>query len=193
MKKRRTVIINKKLQLRTTFIIIATVYLFITFVIAAVATNAIINNSNLLTVIENQKKTISTQHDVLQAIDIFTKEKNWKTLRLSKNMISQDIKANIATLNNNINTVDKLTNNTRLLLYVIIIIVIIQGIVMVYVLLNITHRISGPIYHISQYIKDITQLKYPAIRPLRANDEFKEFHELVVKMADSLKKAKKIK
>lgn len=193
MKKRRKFIINKKFQLKTIFIIIAIVYLFVSIVIATVAVHAIINNNTLLGVIENQKKTISTQQDILQAINIFTKEKNWKTLRLSKNMINQDINTNITILNNNINKVEKLAYNTKIVLYTIITIVIFQGFVLIYVLIKVTHRISGPIYHISQYIKDITQFKYPAIRPLRANDEFKEFHGLVVTMADALKKARKIK
>jgi signal transduction histidine kinase len=51
-----------------------------------------------------------------------------------------------------------------------------------------THRISGPIYVMSNYIKEMINGKYPHPRPLRKHDELTDFYALFTQLADTLAK-----
>jgi hypothetical protein len=41
----------------------------------------------------------------------------------------------------------------------------------------VTHKVAGPIYVLSHYMATLSQGQYPQMRPLRKNDELKEFFE----------------
>jgi nitrogen fixation/metabolism regulation signal transduction histidine kinase len=58
-------------------------------------------------------------------------------------------------------------------------------------IIKITHRISGPVYVMSNYMKEIINGIIPSPRPLRDKDELKNFYELFVEMVKSLKTSKK--
>ena len=58
-------------------------------------------------------------------------------------------------------------------------------------IIRITHRISGPIYVMSNYIKDIINGDFPDPRPLRDKDELKKFYSLFVDLVDSIKEKHK--
>lgn len=190
MNKRKKILIDKKFQLKTIFSVIGIVYFAASVVIAAIGINAIINNRKLDEIIKSREKIITTQKDVLDSLAVFSKEKNWDNLILARGRITEDIKTNSEIINETTAEVKEIYDNTSLLLYGIIFIIVLKGIFLYFMLLRKSHRIVGPIHHISEYIRDITEKKYPKIRPLRKNDEFQEFHELVVKMAESLKKDK---
>jgi nitrate/nitrite-specific signal transduction histidine kinase len=188
MKNRKKIIIDKKFQFKTTFKIIGIVYLLLLIVIAGIVINAVSNNRKLSEIINRQERTVQVQKDILSALFTFSKNMNKKTLQLAHDQVSEDVNYNLTAMKKNSMAVTDIAENNIKLLYGIIIFIIAQAVVLYFILIRTTHRISGPIYHISGYIKDITNGKYPAIRPLRKNDEFREFHELVVKMAESLKK-----
>jgi hypothetical protein len=188
MKKRKKLLIDKKFQFKTTFKIIGTFYLLLLIIIAAIVVNAVSNNRKLSEIISRQERAVQVQKDVLSALFTFSKSMNKKTIELAHKQVSEDVNYNLQAMNKNSQAVTDIAGNNTKLLYGIIIFIILQAVVLYFILIRTTHRISGPIYHISGYIKDITAGKYPSIRPLRKNDEFKEFHELVVAMAESLKK-----
>jgi nitrate/nitrite-specific signal transduction histidine kinase len=188
MKNRKKILIDKKFQFKTTFKIIGTVYLLLLIVIAGIVINAVSNNRKLSEIIGRQERAVQVQKDVLSALFTFSKKMNKNTLELAHKQVSEDVNYNLQAMNKNSQAVTDIAENNTKLMYGIIIFIIVQAVVLYFILIRTTHRISGPIYHISGYIKDITNGKYPVIRPLRKNDEFKEFHELVVKMAESLKK-----
>lgn len=52
----------------------------------------------------------------------------------------------------------------------------------------ITHRVAGPIYIISRYLRQIADNQVPHTRPLRKGDELKEFFDTFSAMLSSLKK-----
>ncbi len=188
MIKRKKILIDKKFQFKTTFKIIGTVYLLLLIIIAAITANAVSNNRKLSEIISRQERALQVQKEVLTSLFTFSKNMNRKTLELAHKQVSKDVNYNLKAMNKNSMAVVEIADNNTILLYGIIIFILIQAVVLYFVLIRTTHRISGPIYHISGYIRDITAGKYPAIRPLRKHDEFKEFHELVVRMAESLKK-----
>lgn len=51
----------------------------------------------------------------------------------------------------------------------------------------VTHRIAGPIFIISRYLRILKDGAYPEMRPLRDGDEMKTFFDLFAGMVDNLK------
>jgi hypothetical protein len=68
-----------------------------------------------------------------------------------------------------------LDRNVRLLIAGLSILVVAAfGFFFVIVILA-SHRIAGPLFVMGRYMSDLSSGKYPAMRPLRKNDELKEF------------------
>ena len=65
-------------------------------------------------------------------------------------------------------------------------IIILLGIFLYFYMINITHRISGPIYVVKKYMEDIIAGGRPEFRDLREKDEFKEFYRTFVVMMQEL-------
>ncbi|MFH0975662.1 MAG: hypothetical protein V1874_07745 [Spirochaetota bacterium] len=193
MAKRKKLIIDKKFQFKTIFKIIGVVYSIIAIVVIAIVINAASNNKKLSEIMERQKTAIQIQKDVQSALRVLSKEKNWKTMKLAGDEISKNIEFNLEAINKNSDAINSIAQNNSKLLYGIILFSLVQAVVMFFLLIRTTHQISGPIYHISAYIREIINGKYPDIRPLRKNDELKEFHELFAQMVESLKQKKKRK
>ena len=53
--------------------------------------------------------------------------------------------------------------------------------------LLITHRICGPLTVMSTYLTELAKGRFPALRPLRQKDEFKEFYAHFSRAVDSLR------
>lgn len=54
-----------------------------------------------------------------------------------------------------------------------------------------THRVSGPIFVMGQWLEELRDGRFPAIRPLRKRDEFKDFHATLAQVVESLKEGKR--
>jgi HAMP domain-containing protein len=53
--------------------------------------------------------------------------------------------------------------------------------------LIITHRVVGPVYVLQRHLTTILEGKYPVMRPLRQNDEFREAFEAFKAVVDQMK------
>ena len=84
-------------------------------------------------------------------------------------------------------TLKDIMSFNKILLFLIFGLIIVHSIVLYVLIIRKTHRISGPIYVMSMYIEEIIKGKLPNPRPLRDNDELKDFYELFKKMVDSLR------
>lgn len=51
----------------------------------------------------------------------------------------------------------------------------------------ITHRIAGPVFIISRYVRALRDGQYPDMRPLRQGDEMKGFFDSFIAMVDTMK------
>lgn len=65
--------------------------------------------------------------------------------------------------------------------------VIIAGFAMGLVGLVVTHRIAGPVYVMTHYMTALSKGSFPPIRPLRRNDELKNFFERFQSALETLK------
>ena len=80
-------------------------------------------------------------------------------------------------------------NITRMntwLLITIIFVTIIGIAVLFYQLIRQTHRVSGPVFLMSKYAKEILNGEYPDMSNLRDKDDLKDFYVLFKQMAGRL-------
>jgi len=178
MLKRKKYLLDKNLQFKTAFYIIGFTAVFSIIIISAIASSVIYNNEKINNIYEIENNIFQIMQDTAinnNAGDEFG--------NISE-MLARNHERNLANMKN-------LTRYNRILLISLTICVIIQGIVLFVLIIRITHRITGPIMVMSNYMKEIIEGKFPSPRDLREKDELKDFYELFRDMIDSLKKYKK--
>lgn len=173
MYKRKKYVLDKKFQLKTTFSIVGISSAIVAIIIIIISINIAGNNEKLgnIVLIEN---------NVVEGLLTYTQVNQTHEQKLTIKRIADRHY-------NNIDTIKNIIEINNLFLLLILIIAVIQSIVLYFILIRKTHKISGPIYVISKYIEEIIKGKYPEVRPLRKNDEFKHLNELVKQMVDILK------
>ena len=174
MKQRKQYIVDKKFQLKTTFSVIGIVFIVIAIVIGAIGVNITMNNTRLSHVVE-------IQDNIVQALTAYSQSYEGTSQKIAIKNISNDHFANLNTIRGIIKT-----NNT--LLIILIAFILLQGFVLYIVLIRKTHKIAGPIYVMRNYMQDIINGTLPDPRPLRKNDELKDFYNHFKQMVDELKK-----
>lgn len=187
MKHRKSMLIDKKFQLRTAFTIIGIVILACSVIIAAIGVIAALNNRTLQDIARNQQEIIATQSEMLRALNVFAQEKTWQNLRIATDKVAGDLNRNAGKIEVNNSLINSISATNSILIIAIIVFVIAQGVVLFVILLRKTHRISGPLYLLSMYTRKIIDGEHPHIRPLRENDEFKEYYDLFIKMAKTIR------
>lgn len=78
---------------------------------------------------------------------------------------------------------DDATKVFRITIVVLVLEVVVLGVLG----LLITHRVAGPVFVLTRYLNEIQQGSYPTIRPLRAEDEFRETFESFKAMVEMLR------
>ena len=73
-----------------------------------------------------------------------------------------------------------------LLLITIVITILVIAVYYIY-MLQMTHRISGPIFVMSRHIQEMIDGKEPQFRSLRDNDEFKDMYAKLVELGEKMK------
>jgi signal transduction histidine kinase len=96
----------------------------------------------------------------------------------------QAFETNRANHNQNMERLREIITRNRYLLIALMVIVIAQGVILYALLIRQSHRISGPIYVMSNQIRDILKGKTPSMRPLRQKDELKDFYNLLGQLLD---------
>jgi hypothetical protein len=186
MKKRKKYIIDKQYQLRTTFSIIGIVSIITTIILGAITISVVYNNSVLR---ENNSK-ITNIYDIensiftsLSSIPEAVRDPNIKNAMIQN---TRNHEKNMGTLNNITSYNTKIITRNIIMLLAILVIVLIESIVLYLILIRKTHRVSGPIYVISNFMKDIIEGREPKLRPLRNKDELKDFYELFKQMVAAI-------
>jgi hypothetical protein len=170
---RKQIIIDRKFQLGTTFSIIGVVSLISAAIIAVIAVNIIINNVKIQNIYE-------IEDNIVQVLTM--QPANTADAALDSAM--KDIARNHS---DNMKTLADIINMNRLLLISLIAAIVAQSIILYVLLIRKTHRISGPIYVMSMYMKQVMEGQWPNPRPLRERDELKSFYELFGQMLNYLK------
>ena len=174
---RKQYIVDKKLQLRTTFSIVRFVVVITGIIIIAVGVNIANNNDRMANILEIQDNIIH----FLTAKTMMDEDPAYRTA-------IRDIAQNHA---ENMNTMKTMIRFNYILLILIIVVVVLETIALFIILIMRTHRISGPIFVMSRYLKEIIEGKDPEFRPLRQKDELKKFYDLLQQAVKALKERKK--
>ncbi len=188
MKKRTQYIIDKNFQLRHTFSIIGIVSV-ITAVILIAITASVVYNNNKLT--ENNNKITNIyeiENSIFVSLSSLPEAVKDPTLRKALIQNARNHDNNMETLNRIIAFNTNIIKYNRVLLASILAIILAESIALFIILIRKTHRISGPIYVISNFMKDIIEGRDPKLRPLRDKDELKEFYELFQDMVKAIRK-----
>jgi hypothetical protein len=209
--KRRQYIVDKKLQLGTTFSIIGAAFLVVAVIIGLIAFIASRNNSDLARVVNIQDEIVqaavsyasdSRSHKQAPAEKPKKEVKEKKPAKAKKAdtddlvvpspsaVTSQeiDIASIVHNHQGNIASMKRMVEYNAWLLWGVTFLIIVQGIVLFVLLILKTHRIAGPIYVMSNYMKQIIAGKLPpAMRPLRDNDSLKDFYDLFSELVETIK------
>jgi len=178
MTKRKQYILDRGFQFRTTFSILAVVGIVSIIILSMISASVMFNNSK----IENIYQIEDNIFNIMQ------------TTALSEEKISakQELTDKLYKRHNaNLLNINKIASYNRYLLIGLIVFIVIQIVVLYGVIIRMTHRISGPIYVISNYIKEILNGNDPKTRPLRNKDELKGFYRLFCELFEYIKKIKK--
>jgi len=174
---RKQYIIDKKLQLRTTFSVVRFVVVVTAIIIIAVGVNIAENNKkmdNILVIQDNIVQVLTT-----------------KTLVDDKDVAYKaairDIARNHA---ENMNTLNEMIRYNYILLIIIVILVVLETIALFIILIIRTHRISGPIFVMTRCMNEIIEGKDPVFRPLRKKDELKKFYDLLQQTIKAVRERK---
>ena len=205
MKKRKKIIINREFQLKQTFSIIKITFCITAFIVGIMVFNIALNNHKLAKITKNNEDIIKNldniiiiQDNVVDTIMTWAQKPMEKPHKRAIKEVAKrhynnikSIKGNISIIQNNVSSNNRIIRYNNILLILIIIVVILQSIILYYIMIRKTHRISGPIYVMSKYIREIIDGKTPTVRPLRRRDELKDFYDLFTEMVETLKEREK--
>lgn len=178
MKGRKKYIIDKSFQLRTIFSVLGIVAIVSLVIIASISLSVVYNNEKINNIYEIEDSIFN----LMQAanIDSQVDEKYLETT----SMLMERHESNLA-------TIDQIAQNNRYLLIALVFFVLAQWVVLFVMLIRITHRISGPVFVMSRYFREIIDGNIPDIRPLREKDELKSFYALFKELVETLRKKEK--
>jgi nitrogen fixation/metabolism regulation signal transduction histidine kinase len=187
MKKRKQYIIDKGFQLRHTFSIIGVVSV-ITAVILIAITASVVYNNNKLT--ENNTKITNIyeiENSIFVSLSSLPEAVKDPTLKQALIQNAKNHDRNMETLNRIISFNTTIIRYNKILLASILAIILAESMALYIILIRKTHRISGPIYVISNFMKDIIEGRDPKLRPLRKGDELQDFYDLFQNMVKAIR------
>lgn len=187
MTKRKQYIIDKDFQLRHTFSILGIVTIITAVILGTITISVVYNNNKLK---ENNSK-ITNIYEIENSIfvSLSSLPEAEKDLNLRKALIqnTKNHEQNMGTLNRIIGFNTTIITYNKILLALILAIIIAEAIALYIILIRKTHRISGPVYVISNFMKDIIEGRDPKLRPLRKGDELKDFYDLFQDMVKTIR------
>jgi len=164
MFKRKQYIIDKGIQLRTTFTAIGFTFLCVTLFI--VLMGVYINETN-----KRIRNIIITEDQIFQVLTTVTDTGSEEQSAMNVEMARQH--------QANMETVTKMVNSNIWIIWGIIAAVFLSGIIFFFILIIQTHRIAGPVYVMTYYMKEFLDgRKHEHLRPLRKHDQLKDFYQL---------------
>lgn len=118
------------------------------------------NNRNIDTINRNQAEIIDTFLSVPQLLS-------------PQNPVTEN--ANLR-FRENLGKSYRIMQNNRIMIAFIITMTVVQTVILFIFAVRLTHKISGPIYVMTQHLRMIKNGETPYWRPLRNNDQFKDFY-----------------
>jgi len=171
---RKKYVVDKKFQIRLSIRAIA-LPLVTTLAICAILsyfagnTNSIIldNNNNIEAIIDTQEQML----DMYMSIPALQNPNNPLTQKYDK-----IFKKNLAHVNKIHLNQEKIKKNILIVLSILVVMTVVQAAAIFFQFIFFSHKISGPLLVMRSYLREIRKGNRPEFRPLRGNDELKEFY-----------------
>lgn len=126
------------------------------------------NNRNLSAIIDTQGGML----DIFMAIPALQDPKN-PLVRKSDQAFKENLKIT-KMINDNHELIMK---NSRIVLYFLIVMTVIQTAIIFFQFIFFSHKISGPIHVMTNHLRELRKGNTPSFRPLRKNDELRDFYQ----------------
>ncbi len=173
--KRKQVVVDRKFQYKVAIKAMLLPLVSMLLISSVLIYFAARNNSTMSAINRNQAEIIDTFLSVPQLMD-------------PQNPITEN--ANVK-FRDNLGMSHQMQRNNRIVFYFLIIMTVAQSIAIFTIALFLTQKISGPMFVMMSHLRSLKEGKKPAIRPLRKNDEFKEFYAEFCDMIETLPKSGK--
>jgi nitrogen fixation/metabolism regulation signal transduction histidine kinase len=180
MKRKR--LIDKKLQLRTTFSVIRFYFIAFFFIIAFLTAHTFLTDKKISGTISNLNGAVETEQNIVNAFIKYSDMTSSPDLKLMSGKISDDHNKSIEVIETHITVLKGLLKSGFIVISIITFFMLMMGLILFYYLIRLTHTISGPIFVMTQHIQDIIDGKEPAVRALREDDQLKDFYEKFIEM-----------
>lgn len=202
---RKQYVVDKKFQKKQAVTVVISEFVIVAIVIVVISVGAGLNNKRLSSInVKNEKITSSQnnmviiQQNIVDTIMTWSQDPSGKPHKQAIKDIAKvnlknisTIQGNIGTLQTNIKSVKRTIRLNYILIAALIVIIIVQTIALYYIMLRKSHKISGPIYVMSNYMKEIIKGTYPKPRPLRKGDELNDFYDLFTEMVKTIEERDK--
>jgi methyl-accepting chemotaxis protein len=183
---RKKHIIDKKFQLRMTFRILGIIIIAFILVIAITGIISTDNNRQISATINDLNRSMAKDK---KTIELFIASgglrKDTAADRDHDRIIEEHLES-MALMHTNMQQLNKILNQNRIIMTVMIVTGILLGIGLFVYLIRLTNRISGPLYVLTQHMNDIMKGKKPNLRALRKNDEFQDFYHQFITFIEGL-------
>lgn len=161
--------------------------LIMTVVIIILAALLISNNSKLRDISLNQQQLADSQTEIFKTLIGIAAAEDIKKLHISTSAVKLDNEKNQELIRHNNAMIQDITLMNNRIIALLIISAVLQSVIIFYIMLKRSHRISGPLFLLNRYIDEMKRGEFPEIRPLRANDDFHDLFDNFRELVDSLK------
>jgi predicted PurR-regulated permease PerM len=185
MKRKR--LIDRKLQLKTSFAVIRFYFTAFFIVLALLVIHTALTDKKITGTIKELRGAVETEKNIVNAFIKYSDMTSNSDLQLKSQKISEDHNRSVQVIENHVSVLTGLIKTGFIVIIIITCFMVIMGLILFYYLIRLTHTISGPVYVMTQQMQDIIEGKEPATRPLRQNDQLKDFYEQFIEMTKKIK------
>lgn len=181
MLKKRKKIINIKKQFKILIPVLALYLAASACIIILISYSSNIISSDIDQTIEKLSNSIKTEDDIVNSFIFFSKKIIGKEYELETDKITSDHEKSITLIRNQTEVLKNLSHKYMMILYIIIGTLSIIAVILIIIIINLTHKIYGPVHVMTEHLNLILQGKSIEERPLRKGDDLTELYSLIIK------------
>lgn len=182
----RKKLIDKKLQLRTTYSVIRFYFIAFFIILILLLIHTALTDKKINGTIQNLQGAIGTEKNIVNAFIKYSDMTSNTELQLKSKKISDDHDKSIKIIETHIQVLTGLLKSNFIIISIIAVFILLMGFILFFYLIRLTHTISGPIYVITQHIQDVMDGKEPSFRTLRENDQLQDFYKQFAEMVKKI-------
>ena len=185
MFKRKQILIDKKLQLKSVFVILAVSVLSIVLISSFMAAAWFRGASVMEKSLEGLNEALLIENEIVNSFIEY--RDSGTAFAVKSDTVKSDHKQAVELIMEHVNSLESSVKNNMRIVFISIGLFALQCAFFCFYMIRFTHRIAGPAYIMTKYIKEMADGKKPDIRPLRNKDELGGLHESLTALADRIK------